>query len=303
MINDEYSYYPDNKEIEFWINDIWRLAEETPITVEMLDEPVWKNNFGTFHYPCQFVKFIPKGMDAFYGVWQPQIKAPMPLVFHVPGYGAELSIHPDTNAEGYNVLNISPMGYWTPAGFDESKLRDGNWPVLPDTVYSKGEAGYKIWLTNCVMDVLWAWKQKSVINNRVSFYGTSQGGGTALLLGSIFANKGVMCVAADEPFLTDFPLAAWRGAYGVTKKAFDSQESKDGWHSIGFVDTVNHAHRMNYPVLLTEGEKDDTCPPETVESLYNKLPSTKSITMLSGRGHGYNYDFMRLAWAWFKLYA
>lgn len=306
MDKSAYVHYPDGKEIEKWIEDIWRLADQIPLAAEILPDSGWRNNYGTFHMTGNhIVKFEPEGMNPFYGVWQPALRGPSPLVVHLPGYGAELSCHPDVAFQGYNVLNLSPLGYWTPEGYDLSMQRDGNWPVLPDTIRTHAQGGYKVWLLNCIMAVKWAWMQNTTLPGRVSFYGTSQGGGGSLLLGSIFKGKGIRCVAADEPFLTDYPKAAWRGgAYSIAQNAFyEAKDKADVWHSLGFVDTVAHASRMTYPVLLTEGGSDDVCPPETVDSLYEKLPFTKSKVLLAGRGHGYNYEFIQFVCAWFRLYA
>jgi cephalosporin-C deacetylase-like acetyl esterase len=301
-------FYPDKGERDRWISEILEDARKNADAAEFLPDNGFRNNFGTFHMGGnRLVKFSPAGRRPFYGIWQPALRGPAPLVVHLPGYGAELSVHPDVNAEGYNVLGLSPLGYWTPDGFDES-LRDKNgaWPVLPDTMLSDGAAGYRDWLSDAAAAVMWAWSQPQVISGRVSFYGTSQGGGTALLLGSVFSGSGTRCVAADQPFLTNYPLAANRGAYFLLAPAFEpgSEIPREKlWHGLGFCDTINHADRMNFPVLLTLGTTDDVCPPDTIESLYGKLPATKALYSIDGRCHGYNYEFIRLACAWFRLYA
>ena len=305
-LNQAYKAYPSQDEIIDWIEDIWKLAAVIPVSVEMLPDNGIRNNYGSFHTSeiTHLIKFSPKGMKSFYGSWQPVLNGPAPLVMHVPGYGAELSCHPETVAQGYSLLCISPLGYWTPDGMNTSLLSDGNWPVLPDTIRTGAAGGYKTWLLNCVMAAKWAWKQPQVIPDRISFYGTSQGGGGSLLLGSLFADRGVRCVAADVPFLTDYPRANWRGAYGVAKKAFDeSTDPDEAWHSLGFADTMSHAFRMQYPVLLTEGGADDVCPPDTIDQLYDRLPYTKSKTFLANKGHGYTMEFMHLVQAWLRLYA
>lgn len=305
----EYSYYPTAEELDAWIEDIWHLATTTPLEVEILDDAgigdspylftgqrLWKN---------RMVRFSPQGMETFYGYWQPVDNGPAPLCAHVPGYGSEISNHPDTVAMGFNVLDIAPLGFCTPHGIDTAK-RD-NPGVLPNTVLSGARSGYFLWLANCVMAVIWAWKQPEVIPDRVAFYGTSQGGGCSLLLGSLFRNRGVRCVAADEPFLCDFPLAQWQYAYAMAKEAFTIVSREKGemeaWKALGFVDTVNHAHRLDIPVLLTAGGTDDVCPRAQVESLFAELPSTKSYTLIEGRSHGFTPEFVHLAWAWFRLFA
>ena len=52
-------------------------------------------------------------------------------------------MHPELVGAGYNVLHVSPLGYSTPTGPDETKKRDGNWPVLPDSALSGGTKGYR----------------------------------------------------------------------------------------------------------------------------------------------------------------
>lgn len=300
-----FAFYPTQSQLEDWIDSIWQLADATPMTVDILPDPGWRNNFGTMHMAFnRLVRFSPEGMRPFYGIWQPVVTGPCPLAVHLPGYGAELSVHPDTAAQGFNVLQLSPMGYWTPDGFDESLRKNGHFPVLPDTIESHAREGYRHWLLCCVLAVRWAWTQPCVLPDRVSFYGTSQGGGTSLLCASIFMGKGLRCAAADEPFLTNYPQANWRGAYQVAHAAFDNAaDKKDAWHSLGFVDTLSHAHRLTCPVLLSEGGADEACPPDTIEPLYDLLPSTKAKYFMDNRWHGYNREFMHLVWAWLRLYA
>jgi len=305
-----FDFYPSKAERDKWISDILNEAKANASHAEITADSGVRNNFGTFHMGGnRIVKFMPEGRRPFYGIWQPALCGPAPLVVHLPGYGAELSVHPDVNAEGYNVLCLSPLGYWTPQGFDDSlRGENGNWPVLPDTMLSDGEKGYRQWLADAAMAVMWAWTQPQVIPGRVSFYGTSQGGGTSLLLGAIFAGAGTRCVAADEPYLTNFPLGITKpnSGYSMLARAFEpgfEVPAEKLWHGLGYCDTMNYADRMDFPVLLTVGTNDGVCPPDTIEELYKVLPSTKAIYSLAGRGHGYNYEFIRLACAWFRLYA
>jgi len=301
-----YGCYPAPAEVDAWIEEMHADAEKADFTAEDLGGYM-PCSYGQFHNPGLLIKFTRDGHE-YWGVFHNKLHgAPAPLLVQLPGYGAELSSHWDVASRGYNVLQLSPLGYWTPNGFNESLKKDGNWPVLPDTARTDAKGGYRDWLLDVICAVKWAWKRYNVLENRVSFYGTSQGGGTSLLMGSIFAGRGTSCVCADEPFLTDYPLAAFRGAYGVTVTGIEDAARERGeeaaWRALGFADTICHAHRMNYPVLLTGGGRDDVCPPETVESLFGRLPQTKSYTFLHRHPHGYNTDFIKLACAWFELYA
>ncbi len=300
--------YPGTVEVDEWLASIWELAKTTDCPVEMLPEQGFTQNLGMYHMPGYvYVKFSPAGMPEFYGYWQPAISGPAPLLVHVPGYGAEISAHPDLVAAGYNVLHVSPLGYSTPKGADESKRQNGEWPVLPDTILTAGKGGYREWLANCAMAVDWALGRPETLADRVSFFGTSQGGGGALLLGSLYNDRGVRCVAADVPFLTDFKGAGGGDgspAYALFHGIVDSlPDQAAAWQAVGLIDTLSHVHRLDIPVLLTAGGMDETCPPHTIEHLFSRLQGTRSLTFLKGVGHRYTVEFIPLAGAWFRLYA
>ena len=151
-----------------------------------------------------------------------------------------------------------------------------------------------------------------VVADRLGFFGTSQGGGTSLLLASILGPEIVRAVAADVPFLTDFVYAPvdehHEGPYamvgkGVVEHFADNEDyQRRAWRALGYVDTISHAHRLTQPVLLTAGGADPICPSATIEKLFNLLPGTRSYTHLSEQEHGYTPAFLRLAAAWFDTW-
>lgn len=302
----EFEEYPTPDEVDKWVASIWEMANSIKFEAELLPDNGFQFNLGIRHVKNEFryVKFKAEGMSDFYGYWQPVMSGPAPLLFHTPGYGAEISTHPDLVALGYNVLHVSPLGYATPKGPNNDKVRDNTWPVLTDTVTSLAEKGYKEWLVNCILAIKWAMTQNEVIENRLSFFGTSQGGGASLLLGSIFKDKGVRCVAADVPFLTNLPISKALKSITYEYEPLSSIDNIDGgWKSLGFVDTVSHAKRLSLPVLLTAGGKDNICPAEAVESLFKLLPSTRSYNYFPNLEHRYSREFINLVSAWFRMYA
>lgn len=299
-------HYPTLPEVEQWIQSIWDIAQPDSFTAEV-QESTHLPQIGIrhIHPECQYIKFTPAQGEPFYAYWQPAWSQPAPLLVHVPGYGGEMSSHPELVTQGYNVLHINPLGYTTTAGHREDIAKyHGHWPVLPDTVLSGAERGYRQWLANCIQAITWAEQQPATIAQRISFFGTSQGGGGALLLGSLYKGKGVRSVAADVPFLTNFPLANGRGAYQLAQQALQELGNEaEGWRALGFIDTLSHASRLGVPVLLTGGEVDGVTPTDTIETLFERLPGTRSYTLLQGTGHRYTREFSYLAAAWFRLYA
>lgn len=171
---EEFKAYPSEEEINKWIDGIWDTAEQSECEVKFLDKPGYDFKLGVWHAiehsrNPRYVKFSVKGRHDFYCYWQPAPSGSAPLLVHLPGYGAEVSAHPDLVLQGYNVLHINPLGYATPDGPDESKKRDGDWPVIFDTFTSGAKEGYRKWLTDCVIAVQWALSQNEVVPNRISF--------------------------------------------------------------------------------------------------------------------------------------
>ncbi len=250
----------------------------------------------------RFIRMESEGYDPFYCYFQPCFHKRAPIIVHTPGYGGEMSMHPEL-AQYFHVLHINPLGYTTPQGKDQTKMRMGGVPcVLPDTFTTGAKGGYYTWLVNCVMAVNWALKQEDILPDRVSFFGTSQGGGAAMLLGSIF-NDITRAVACDQPFLTNIRRADHRGAYSMGLELYASVSPEEVERVTYLIDTLSHVHRFTFPVLLTSGGKDDVCPPDTIADLFSKIQGTKSYTHFEHLTHGYNREFLQMAKAWFLIYS
>lgn len=296
--------YPTPSQIDDWCERIRARSRGEPLTVRPLDAPSYSFQLGVRHTEGNhYIAFEAPGRATFYGYWQPASACPAPVLFHLPGYGAEMSAHPELVEAGFNVLHINPLGYATPQGPSRA---DKPWPVLPDTVRSHGRRGYVDWLRDAASAVMWALSLKEVEPARYGFFGSSQGGGTSLLLGSIFAGQGVKAVAADVPYMINFPLMHGQKTRGAYETAFSAMSSSTGdadeWRALGSIDVMSHAHRLHMPVLLTAGGLDSACPPASIASLFESLPGTRSYTYLAGQGHTYTMPFIRLAKAWFGLY-
>ena len=299
--------YPDAADVDGWADALFAAACETPATAEILGGYGFHNACGPMHmYRSALIKFSQPGMRDFYGMFHPALNGPRPLVVHLPGYGSELSTHHDVAAANYNLLELVPMGYWTPNGFAEELRhpKTGAWPVLTESVIDRhGPESYWGWMINAIGAIRWAMQYPTVMPDRVSFFGTSQGGGTALLLGSIFRDHGTRCVCADEPFLTHYPLSDFEGAYDVIRAGMDEVGDEIGWNNLGYIDSMCHAHRMNYPVLLTLGTGDVVCPPKTIRALFDALDTDKMLFSMRGRGHGHQFEFIRHVLTYLELYA
>jgi len=133
-----HKHYPKPDEMNSWCRKMLSRADRTKFRARLLNEQDRTySRPGIWHVPNhRFVAFSGKGFDRFCCYWQPVISpGPAPILIHLPGYGAEISAHPELVAAGYNVLHVNPLGYATPEGGDEGKR---GW-VLPDTITSFGK--------------------------------------------------------------------------------------------------------------------------------------------------------------------
>ncbi len=301
--------YPSRQEVDSWSDRLARQVDQEDFEAFILKEAVFGLAAAPRHFRPQYIEFRRAGRR-FYGIWQrAQHDQAGPLLVHLPGYGAEMSVHPELTAQGFHVLHVNPLGYNTPSGFDESLREEGKgWPVLPETILSHGQGGYVDWLGDALCAVGWARRRDCVCSDRLGFFGTSQGGGAALLLGSILTSD-CKAICADLPFLTGFKVALEDledpGVYGMVYEPLMGQAGPDRdacRKAAGFIDTLSHAHRLNMPVLLTAGGLDKACPPATIQALFDSLSGTRSITHLSRQGHASTVEFLALSQAWMTLH-
>jgi len=304
--------YPSQVEVESYWNEA---LSEVPTEIE--PEERLERTLRVFPQACDYhagcgvwLKFKGVDGDPFWCLWQ---ECPRPgihkALVHLPGYGTETSTHPSLVHSGYHVLHINPRGYCSPDGFGNQEWREpnGTATVIYRNLDNPKEYGYRFWFQDAIIAFRWLQHQANV-DKKFGFYGSSQGGGAALILASILSDEGVVgAVAADVPFLTNFLMAFSkqnRGAYefALSHLPKDEKTFQQCFRTLGFVDTVVHAPRMRYPVLLTAGELDDLCPRDTIHSLYERLPGTRAIVEFHGQGHAYTPNFLVLVKTWFDLY-
>jgi len=304
-------YYPTPDEVDAWCAAILGRAEAADLEVTELEEPAWPFRLGVRHTGGVFLSMTSQALGQFTCFWQRCPSGRGPILLHVPGYGAELSAHPELVADGYNVLHINPLGYGTPGGPDESKRPDGRWPVFGDTVRSLGKKGYVDWLAQAAAATLWVRRQDGVAGDRYAFFGTSQGGGMSVILGSIFRDQAVHAVAGDVVAFCgmldgfDVETAEAQGLLSGPIKDVALTRPDDlpaACKAMGFIDTLSHARRATMPTLVVAGGADTGCTPEKIRALFDRLPGTRSYTEVAGQGHAYTTAFLHMARAWFRLY-
>jgi hypothetical protein len=305
-IEKAYACYPTAPEVDAWAERLKAGCEREPVAGELLNFSPIRAEFGNNPNTIQnrYVRFTGRDGRAFYGYWQPALRTPAPLAVNLPGYGSFMGFHAQINDDGYHVLHISPLGYVTPEGPRRELVSDnGEWPVLPNTALGL-PGGYEDWLGDALRAVQWARRQPGVLPDRVSFFGTSQGGGGSLLLASLLVGEGARCACGDVPFMAAYPLSRFRGsAYGLLEPVYRQVDHDQFWNRLGYVDLLSHVHRLQMPVMLTTGGRDEICPAETVACLFERLRGTKQLTYLQNGIHTHTREGMYLIRAWLAMYA
>ncbi len=303
-------YYPSAAEVDNWCETVRKRAAGISGTGRKLEEPLYQYRLGVRHglEANAYIAFEFAGRDPFYGYWQ-----------SVPG-GPGAVVDPlarlrrgDECAPGVvtGIQRAACQSAWLlhPEGSDGAS-RDGNWPVLPDSMLSGGKAGYFEWLTDVLLAVRWAQAQPEVLSNRLVIFGTSQGGGTTLLTASILSRQrggGGGGLAPSSPICRSKssrrrPRVSMGSIPLEQVQRTNPAQFPTACRALGLIDTLSHAHRLTMPVLLTAGGADDVCPPPSIRSLFDRLPATRSYSEFSGLGHCYTVPFLRLATAWLGMY-
>lgn len=227
----------------------------------------------------------------YYGWFVPAKRQNVPLMVILPGYEASLKQMPDLQ-ERFHTLFLSPLGYGTPWGPNEEKRRKGTWPVFFDTVLGTGEETYNTWIIQVINAIRWI--QDQTESRGLVFVGTSQGGGMALVLGSLFSDE-TLAVCADEPWLVGFSTE--ERIHDVIEFCTPSPELTVNREEVELrlraIDPLCHAERLTMPVLLTAGEKDLQCPPKYIKRLFEMLPANEHNRYVTfpNREHGYHRCF------------
>ena len=126
------------------------------------------------------------------------------------------------------------------------------------------------------------WDKKHMVT-----YGSSQGGGSALILSGL--NENITAMAGNVPALCD------HGGYKVGRKSgwpmLHGFKDADQWAP--YFDAANFARFIKVPALISCGFVDTTCHPASIYAAYNQIRSPKKMVHMPEMGHGSTREFGR----------
>lgn len=214
----------------------------------------------------------------------------IPAIVTVPGYGGlQQGIMLDECQRGYAILQVTPR---VPEG-GADKL---TWHLdKPDGAY------YQLAYADVIRGVDYLAQHAAVDRERIAIAGTSQGGGIALAVASL--DPRLKAVVAHVPFLCDMRLAA-RTPGALVKQLLDKAGLNDEAHlsTLDYFDPLQLVPALRVPALVSSGGKDTTCPAATIHSVFERIPSVKSLLHEPTLPHTTSAGFYRLTWLWLDQY-
>lgn len=220
---------------------------------------------------------------------------PWPVIVTAPGYsGNALSIMLGECQRGYAILQVFPRGqgesakYFTLKGDKLSTRLD-----TPEGAYYKSAYADMIRMIDYVVT------RPDVDSSRIAMVGTSQGGGISLAITAL--DSRIKAVVAHVPFLCNMRLAATI-PNSLVKKLLDRAHtnSEPYLSTLDYFDPLQLASRIHVPVLMSAGGKDETCPMETVRSVYDRIHSGKELRIYPNLPHTSCQDFYNQSWLWLE---
>jgi len=275
---------------DFW--DYWRglqkkLRAEVPADLQLEKIDSWSDARKTT-YRISMATF--DGQRAYGFLAVPAGEGPFPVLVTVswagPGFGPDQTFPVN---EGFMVLAMPIFPY--PVAIDgaerQKQYDEYNEKLGIRYCYFGAPDREKYFFRNAylgidrVMD--YVLERSDADKTRVGYFGTSQGGGSALILGGL--NGKFTYISGNVPAICDHGGAKLNRSPGWPK-LYDTVQDPKTEEMGPYFDGVNFARGINCPIRLTVGFIDTTCSPSSVYAAFNVIPAAdKQILTEPHRGH------------------
>lgn len=134
--------------------------------------------------------------------------------------------------------------------------------------------------------------EPQVAHSRIFVYGDSQGGGVGLQASAL--NHEVSRAGILYPFLSDFRRVFALGADAIAYEGMrywarwfdaDGTKAEEAFAKLAYIDTASFAPYVACPVLFGTGLADEVCPPETQDTVFERLVCPKRRRVYPAFGH------------------
>lgn len=203
----------------------------------------------------------------------------LPVVVSYIGYGGgrgRPNEHLMWPAAGYGHLVMDTRGQGGGHGSGgETADPVGSGPASPGSMTRGIEDPHTAYLTRLMTDAARAVDAARALpgaDGRVALNGGSQGGGLAIVAGSLVPD--VVAVMANVPFLCQIRRAmdiTDNDPYHEIVRFLSTNRDKEAAvdRTLGYLDAVHHARRARADAFFSAALRDLTCPPSTIFAAYN----------------------------------
>ena len=222
-----------------------------------------------------------------YGILaMPKKPGKYPAILKVPGAGIRPYAGDSRTASlGFITLEIGIHGI--PVNLDPQVYMD----LASGALYSYNSVRmndrnthyYKRVYAGCVKAVDYIYSLPEFNGADVAVTGGSQGGALTIVTAGL--DPRIKYMSAIYPAMCDHTGYLNKRA-GGWPHYFRNAEPKPGEvETLGYYDVVNFARRVTVPGFYTWGYNDITCPPTSMYSAYNVIPSEKELQIFQETGH------------------
>lgn len=238
------------------------------------------------------ISFATVGGGRIYGfLTRPAGAGPFPALVSVPGAGPGTGPDAESADEGFAALRCNVFPYETTGDCAENERRYEAFNREKLYIYRGAESPEHSLMRSALLGIAraveWLADQPFADAERIGIFGSSQGGGFALMLAGLVPR--FRAVAVNVPAFCDF---------GGEKSGWP-QFRQHGFDRMGLFDAAYFAARIQCPVKMIAGWRDEVCPPESVYAAYNSVKAPKEIIDEPSMAHEIRPSYGRLQ-RWLK---
>lgn len=216
----------------------------------------------------------------------PKTRTRMPGVVMYPGAGV-YPIKPAMDLADNGVISLSIGIHGIPGDLDPGVYRNLDYGALQSyqtcNMDDRDRYYYRRVIQGCVRAVDYLLSLPEC-NGNVGTYGGSQGGFLSIAVAALHPD--IRFLVAHFPAMSDLP-GYIHGRAGGWPHIFkdDRNRNEATVNALAYYDTANFARLVKVPGFYTFGYNDTTCPPTSVQSVFNVIKSPKEIMVAPATEH------------------
>jgi cephalosporin-C deacetylase len=209
----------------------------------------------------------------------------LPGLLYLPGYQSDPPLPTPWARLGYAALSVAPRGKLR----SNQQFNPGYPGLLTYGIVDRHTYSYRGFYVDAWRGVDFLLSLDEVDPSRIGVTGSSQGGGLTITTSAM--RPEVKAAAAGAPYLCGF-IDAIELTHTYPYEEINDYlrlhpESRDQVvETLAYFDGNNFAGRINCPIVVNIGLRDNVCPPETGYTLFEAVKSEeKRLYAYDGHGH------------------